>query len=92
MVPTHNRVRKLLKLLTSFNQLHESPEQIIIVNDGSTDKTSQILREWEKRKHGFSATVIENPRSKGLAISRNIGINASHTDLIVFADDEIPFE
>lgn len=51
---------KLLNLLKSFNRLNENPDQIIIINDGSTDKTTQLLNKWNKKKHSFSATVLEN--------------------------------
>jgi len=88
VVPTHNRAHSLIRLLNSFNKQKEFPKEIIIVNDGSDDRTQEILKKWEVRNHGFIPIVFNNPDSQGPAVARNIGIQLASGDAIAFTDDD----
>ncbi len=54
--------------------------EVIVVNDGSTDRTSEITRE-------FGFRLIETP-GRGLSSARNTGMDAATGEIIAFIDDD----
>ena len=88
VVPTHNRVDSLVRLLNSFKNLKDFPTEIILINDGSDDQTELILNEWESSVKDYFPIVYNNPIAQGPGAARNIGIQLASGDLIVFTDDD----
>ena len=88
-------------VITSFNQkemiteaVHSIctqsvvPSKIIIVDDGSTDKTSRdILHALEDATLPVSFTVIHQPNS-GVSAARNTGIRKAETPLVLVLDGD----
>lgn len=88
VVPTRNRMEKLIQLLNSFKKLKEFPIEIIIVNDGSIDQTQELLNNWESTVKDYFPIVFNKPVSEGPAAARNVGIQLASGDLIAFTDDD----
>ena len=63
-------------------QLHV-PELIVVVNDGSTDGTAQVL---ERFANDPRVMVINLERNVGVPSARNIGAAQSRSDIIAFTD------
>jgi len=55
--------------------------EVIVVDDGSTDNTSDVAR-------GYGATVVRHHDNRGLAAARNSGIAAASAPIIGFVDDD----
>lgn len=90
VIPTHNRSTLLSRALESvLNQTFKDVE-IIIVSDGSTDNTDEIVGDYQK-KHGNIKFIEINP-GKGANNARNKGIEASKGDYIAFLDDDDEWE
>ncbi len=86
IVPIYNNEKYLRKCLDSLvNQTFKDIE-IIAINDGSTDKTKDILEEYQK-KYSKILKVI-NQENKGIAASRNKGIELAKGDYIAFVDSD----
>jgi GT2 family glycosyltransferase len=89
VVPTRNRSALLGDCLESLRTQTYSPDrfEIIVVDDGSTDATPDVLREIATP----GPPVIRYVRIPhgGLSTARNTGIAASHGDPISFVDDDV---
>lgn len=83
VIPVYNSELFLEKCLNSIiNQSYENIE-IIIVNDGSTDNSKRILQKYEKTYANIS---LYNKKNTGVSDTRNIGINHTHGDYVMFVD------
>ncbi|BBM83567.1 glycosyltransferase family 2 protein [Candidatus Uabimicrobium amorphum] len=82
IIPTFNRASFLEKCITAvLEQLHKRIE-IIIVDDGSTDNTPQVLSTY---KHQLKIITQEN---NGVSCARNVGIREAKGDFIAFCDSD----
>ena len=85
IIPIFNVESYLSKCLKSvINQSLEDIE-IICINDGSSDNSFKILKDFSKKD---SRIKIINQSNHGLAYSRNIGIKNSTGDYILFLDSD----
>lgn len=84
IMPVFNAERTLPKTLKSiFGQL--SPEmEVIVVDDGSTDSTSEILAHFEVEAKGYLRLIRQ--KNAGAAAARNIAIEKAKGDYLVFID------
>ncbi|MFI1772642.1 glycosyltransferase [Thalassobellus citreus] len=64
--------------------------EVLIVDDGSKDKSSQIINNFIKTKVTSETSIFKYFRKKneGLSIARNFGIEKSTADLIVYIDED----
>lgn len=85
VVPIYNAEKYLDECIESIvNQTYKNLE-IILVNDGSKDKSPQICDKWARKDNRI--TVIHKS-NEGAGASRNRGINAATGDYIFFVDSD----
>ncbi|MBX2958855.1 MAG: glycosyltransferase family 2 protein [Flavobacteriales bacterium] len=81
IIPCYNTELYIKDTIDSIiNQSVENIE-IIVVNDGSTDKSVQIIESIED-----SRIKIINQKNKGVSVARNNGFNVSKGDFVIFFD------
>ncbi len=85
IVPVYN-VEKILpySLESIINQTYKDLE-IIVVNDGSTDSSPEICKEYAKKDKRIK---IINQKNKGLSGARNSGIDVANGKYISFIDSD----
>ncbi|GIJ96907.1 hypothetical protein CAPN001_14760 [Capnocytophaga stomatis] len=84
IVPIYNVGKHIKRCIDSLLcQTYENIE-ILIINDGSTDNTSQILSDYANEKKIY----IFHQENKGVSFSRNFGIKQSKGDYICFVDGD----
>jgi len=84
IVPVYNEEKAILKTLEHLKEITgtmDANHEIIVVNDGSNDNTTQILRD---NKLGFQLIEHEINRGYGAAIKR--GIQESRYDIVAITD------
>lgn len=85
ILPTYNREKFLKRAIGDILSSNYSDIQLIVVNDGSTDSTSEILKEFSK-----DIVIIELSDNSGTVCApRNIGISYSTGEYLVHADDDV---
>jgi glycosyltransferase involved in cell wall biosynthesis len=82
IIPTYNYGRFLRDAIDSALAQTYPPIEIIVVDDGSTDDTPQVLAEY-----GECIRVIRQ-NNRGVAAARNRGIAAANGDYLVFLDSD----
>lgn len=89
VIPTYNRADILTDAFDSALQQTYPPHEIIIVDDGSTDDTEQLVAQLQE-KHAASHTQIHYIRQQNLGgnVARNTGIESAQGDLIAFLDSD----
>ena len=81
IVCTYNGEKRITHLLDSLKKQTYKNLEIVIVDDGSSDGTSDIVKKYPFR-------LIRHRTNRGLADSRNTGIKSSKGDIIIFTDDD----
>ncbi len=90
VIPTYNRLPILKKCLYALenqlliDEIHNY--EIVIVDDGSTDGTTEWLGE---NIHSFPHLKLYEQIHGGPALGRNLGVDKSNGDLIVFIDSDL---
>jgi len=88
IIPAYNEEKSIIGCLSSLAQQSYSSLELIVVDDGSTDKTFQILSEFKFTKIKFQ---IIKQKHLGPAAARNIGARHSKGDILVFIDADMTF-
>ncbi|MBD2165771.1 glycosyltransferase family 2 protein [Calothrix membranacea FACHB-236] len=83
VIPTYNRKHIIDRALNSVLSQTLLPQEIIVVDDGSTDGTG----EWIESNY-INVTLIKLPQNRGASYARNMGILASTGDYIAFLDSD----
>ena len=89
IIPTYNRVQKLFRLLKSIKYLAPLPNEVLVIDDNSTDGTKEILKKWKGVSSKYNKRILLKEKNKGPADSRNRGIEISKNELIAFTDDDV---
>ncbi len=82
IIPAFNRADLVADAIDSVLYQTEPPDEIIVVDDGSTDNTLQKLDDYRPK---ISIITQEN---KGVAAARNIGIKAATCEWLAFLDSD----
>ena len=86
IIPVYNVEKYLKECLDSIvNQLYTNLE-IICINDSSTDRSPEILKDFASKDKRIK--IIDLPSNKGVGTARNIGIDAASGDYIAFVDSD----
>ncbi|ARN56397.1 glycosyltransferase family 2 protein [Sedimentisphaera salicampi] len=82
VLPAYNSAERIGRTIQSVLSQNRPPDEIVVVNDGSTDRTSQVVRSFGKR-----VKLIEQ-QNQGASAARNAGIKAAEGDWIAFLDSD----
>ena len=82
VVPTYNRARLIARALASVLLAVAPGDDVIVVDDGSTDETAQVLKTF-----GSQIRVVQGPH-RGVGAARNRGVAESRRALVAFMDSD----
>lgn len=78
VIPAYNEERYLPKTLDSLKALDRNPDEIIVVDGASTDKTAEIAK-----KHGATVITVAH---KGIGFARQQGLLKTTGDIVAYTD------
>jgi glycosyltransferase involved in cell wall biosynthesis len=81
VIPAHNREQMLARALGSVLAQSPAPEEIVVVDDASSDGTAAVAEE-------MGARVIRHDRNRGEGAARNSGIEAATQPWVALLDSD----
>ncbi len=84
IVPAYNRADEIEEFLSSFERQTAKNFEVIVVDDGSTDDTKEVV-ELHKLNFVFHYLFQQN---KGPGAARNLGMKNANGDIFVFIDSD----
>jgi glycosyltransferase involved in cell wall biosynthesis len=86
IIPCYNGEKFIAEAIESIiNQTYQNWE-LIIINDGSTDKSEKIIKQYCRKDNRIK--YKKNSKNKGIPATRNIGIKASNGEYIALLDQD----
>ena len=87
IIPCYNQAHFLGEAIESALAQSRHPYEIIVIDDGSTDKTPEIAKHYPGIRYRYQ-------ENKGLSEARNVGFHDSTGDFLVFldSDDRLPHD
>ncbi|NOQ15460.1 MAG: glycosyltransferase [Methyloprofundus sp.] len=82
IIPTYNRCAPLKRALNSVLQQTLAPDEIIVIDDGSTDDTATMI------KADFPQVTYLWQVNKGVSAARNRGIQHAKSEWLAFLDSD----
>ncbi|MEA3373256.1 MAG: glycosyltransferase [Campylobacterota bacterium] len=81
IIPAYNRVNTLARAIESVLNQTRKAEEIIVVDDGSTDATSEVAKMYPE-------VLLLRQKNMGVSSARNNGIMMASSDWIAFLDSD----
>lgn len=85
IVPVYNAEKYLEKCLDSILRQTCMPEKIILIDDGSTDRSNEICDKYGKK---YDDILIIHQKNQGVTASRKNGIKHVQTEYVTFIDSD----
>ena len=99
IVPAYNRASLIAETMDSVFAQTYRPIELLIVDDGSTDKTGSVVKEWASKHNGSDSFCLRYfyQENSGAPAARNRGMSEAQGEFIQFLDsddklDPIKFE
>ena len=89
IIPTYNRAEWLEEAVTSVLRQTLPPAEVVIVDDGSTDRTGSVVARLVRESSLPIRSLHQDNR--GAAAARNTGIRAARGDVLCFLDSDDRF-
>jgi glycosyltransferase involved in cell wall biosynthesis len=85
IIPAYNEEKYISKALTAISEMTLQPDEVIVVDNNSTDKTAAIVKKFPW------VTLISYTEKQGTNAARQAGFEASTGDIVALLDaDCIP--
>ncbi|SRR5579884_969499 len=82
VIPTWNRADLLQSILEDLRSQIRAPDEIIVVDNGSTDSSQSVARE-------FGVELIAFPDNRGFAVAVNEGIRRAAGDWVLIVNNDV---
>ena len=87
IIPVYNAQEAVVRALQSVLAQTYTGYEIILINDGSTDNSLQVLEKWKLHNSDKQVVIINQPNG-GVSKARNEGIKAAKGKYVAFLDSD----
>ncbi|HEX2034016.1 MAG TPA: glycosyltransferase family 2 protein [Chloroflexota bacterium] len=89
-VPCYNGAAWLAECLDALLAQTHPFDELLVVDDGSTDQSAAIVRRYEACAAGAGRVrLVQHPRNLGLAVARNTALGAASGELVASVDADV---
>lgn len=85
VIPVYNREVTLLRTLRSIESQSVAPAEVILVDNGSTDGSPELMRQWMA---GRPNVRLLHEKKRGACAARNRGLEEVRTEFVEFFDSD----
>ncbi len=78
VIPAYNEEKYLSNTFKSLDRLHRKPDEVVVIDGGSGDKTVSIAK-----KYGAKVYV---EKKRGIGLARDIGLKKATSDIVAYTD------
>lgn len=89
VIPIYNEEAVIVDCLSSLDKQTHSDFEVIIVDDGSTDETPQLVKKYRPDK--YKLTLVKQNHN-GPGVGRNLGSEKATGEILVFVDADMTFD
>lgn len=91
IIPLYNKEHYVLRAVQSLLEQTQQPDQIIIINDASTDNSVAVLQPILTANQSLME-LVHNETNKGVSYTKNVGISKASSDYIMFLDADDSYD
>jgi cellulose synthase/poly-beta-1,6-N-acetylglucosamine synthase-like glycosyltransferase len=84
----HNHAHHVRGALDSVVRGRYRDFELVVVDDGSTDDSAQVVRDWMLDHDSVPALLLSHPVNRGLPASRNTAISFARGELVLVLDSD----
>lgn len=84
IIPAFNAAKTIIRAIDSARQQHVGPIEIIVIDDGSTDRTVDVVRNNISSDENIQ--ILQMQTNSGVSAARNTGISIAQGKYLAFLD------
>ena len=79
LIPCYNKAEYINDVISSVMEQTHPPDEIIVVDDASTDESVDVIRQWP-------VTLLQHQSNRGPSAARNTALDAASGDVVLYID------
>lgn len=95
IIAAYNEERTILDILNAVVKaplLEGTSKELIVIDDASTDRTRELVRNWQAEHSEVDLTLLEQGRNQGKGAALHVGIARASGDYLIIQDADLEYD